>query len=54
MASCMQMDSVYSHAGTPLEQGALDGYTLICPWHHGKLLISALLTETNYGLDNIK
>jgi len=30
------MDSVCSHRGGPLEEGTLEGYTLICPWHKGK------------------
>src|SRR5713226_2303143 len=30
------MDSVCSHEGGPLEEGELEGYTLICPWHQGK------------------
>jgi len=30
------MDSVCSHEGGPLEEGELEGYTVICPWHHGK------------------
>lgn len=29
------MDSVCSHEGGPLEEGTLEGYELICPWHHG-------------------
>lgn len=29
------MDSVCSHEGGPLEEGTLDNYNLICPWHHG-------------------
>jgi nitrite reductase/ring-hydroxylating ferredoxin subunit len=27
------MDSVCSHEGGPLEDGLLEGYNLICPWH---------------------
>ena len=27
------MDSVCSHEGGPLEEGTLEGYELICPWH---------------------
>jgi nitrite reductase/ring-hydroxylating ferredoxin subunit len=30
------MDSVCSHEGGPLEEGELEGNTLICPWHQGK------------------
>jgi nitrite reductase/ring-hydroxylating ferredoxin subunit len=29
------MDSVCSHEGGPLEEGTLEGYNLICPWHQG-------------------
>lgn len=29
------MDSVCSHEGGPLEDGSMDGYNLICPWHQG-------------------
>ncbi len=29
------MDSVCSHEGGPLEDGSLEGYNLICPWHQG-------------------
>jgi len=29
------MDSVCSHEGGPLEDGSLDGYNHICPWHQG-------------------
>lgn len=29
------MDSVCSHEGGPLEDGLLEGYNLICPWHQG-------------------
>ena len=27
------MDSVCSHEGGPLEDGLLEGYNIICPWH---------------------
>ena len=27
------MDSVCSHEGGPLENGLLEGYNIICPWH---------------------
>jgi nitrite reductase/ring-hydroxylating ferredoxin subunit len=30
------MDAICSHQGGPLEEGELEGYTLICPWHRGK------------------
>jgi nitrite reductase/ring-hydroxylating ferredoxin subunit len=30
------MDSVCSHEGGPLEEGTMEGFTLICPWHQGK------------------
>jgi nitrite reductase/ring-hydroxylating ferredoxin subunit len=29
------MDSICSHEGGPLEEGTLEGYNLICPWHQG-------------------
>ena len=29
------MDSVCSHEGGPLEDGTLESYDLICPWHQG-------------------
>ncbi len=29
------MDSVCSHEGGPLEDGMLEDYNLICPWHQG-------------------
>lgn len=29
------MDSVCSHEGGPLEEGILEDYNLICPWHQG-------------------
>lgn len=29
------MDSVCSHEGGPLEDGSLEAYNLICPWHQG-------------------
>src|ERR671924_838930 len=28
------MDAVCSHEGGPLEEGALEGYNLTCPWHY--------------------
>jgi nitrite reductase/ring-hydroxylating ferredoxin subunit len=30
------MDAVCSHEGGPLEEGELEGNTLICLWHQGK------------------
>src|SRR5919108_6316496 len=30
------MDSVCSHEGGPLEEGTMEGFTLICPWHQGR------------------
>ncbi len=27
------MDALCSHRGGPLENGALDGYNIKCPWH---------------------
>jgi ferredoxin-NADP reductase/nitrite reductase/ring-hydroxylating ferredoxin subunit len=29
------MDAVCSHEGGPLEDGSMEGYSLICPWHQG-------------------
>jgi ferredoxin-NADP reductase len=29
------MDAVCSHEGGPLEDGSIEGYCLICPWHQG-------------------
>jgi ferredoxin-NADP reductase len=29
------MDSVCSHEGGPLEEGTLENYALVCPWHQG-------------------
>ncbi|HEV8386664.1 MAG TPA: Rieske 2Fe-2S domain-containing protein, partial [Nitrososphaera sp.] len=29
------MDSVCSHEGGPLEDGTIEGYCLVCPWHQG-------------------
>lgn len=29
------MDSVCSHEGGPLEDGRIQGYCLVCPWHQG-------------------
>ena len=29
------MDSICSHEGGPLEDGSLEAYDLICPWHQG-------------------
>ncbi|MDN5844872.1 MAG: Rieske 2Fe-2S domain-containing protein [Candidatus Nitrosocosmicus sp.] len=29
------MDTVCSHEGGPLDEGTLEGYNLICPWHQG-------------------
>lgn len=29
------MDAVCSHEGGPLEDGSIQGYSLICPWHQG-------------------
>ncbi|MCH8822332.1 MAG: Rieske (2Fe-2S) protein, partial [Planctomycetes bacterium] len=36
------MDSVCSHQGGPLEEGWLEDYDLICPWHQGILLIAGI------------
>ncbi len=29
-----------THAGAPLEEGRLDGHTLICPWHGSNFRIN--------------
>src|SRR5438093_6940532 len=29
------MDSVCSHEGGPLEDGTIEGFCLVCPWHQG-------------------
>jgi nitrite reductase/ring-hydroxylating ferredoxin subunit len=29
-----------SHAGGPLAQGTLDGYTIVCPWHGSAFRLS--------------
>lgn len=29
------MDAVCSHEGGPLDEGTIEGYSLICPWHQG-------------------
>jgi len=47
------MDSVCSHEGGPLEEGTLEDYTLICPWHQGKFDIrtAKALAETDWVTD---
>jgi nitrite reductase/ring-hydroxylating ferredoxin subunit len=47
------MDSVCSHMGGPLEEGELEGYTLICPWHQGKFDIRSAKAspETDWVTD---
>jgi nitrite reductase/ring-hydroxylating ferredoxin subunit len=47
------MDSVCSHEGGPLEEGTLNDYTLICPWHHGKFDIrtAKASSETDWVTD---
>lgn len=47
------MDSVCSHEGGPLEEGELDGYTLVCPWHQGKFDIRSAKAspETDWVTD---
>jgi nitrite reductase/ring-hydroxylating ferredoxin subunit len=47
------MDSVCSHEGGPLEEGTLEGYTLICPWHQGKFDIrtAKAFVETDWVTD---
>jgi nitrite reductase/ring-hydroxylating ferredoxin subunit len=47
------MDAVCSHEGGPLEEGTLEDYTLICPWHQGKFDIRSAKasTETDWVTD---
>lgn len=47
------MDSVCSHEGGPLEEGTLEDYTLICPWHQGKFDIrtAKASAETDWVTD---
>ena len=47
------MDSVCSHEGGPLEEGELDGFTLVCPWHRGKFDIRSAKAsrETDWVTD---
>jgi nitrite reductase/ring-hydroxylating ferredoxin subunit len=47
------MDSVCSHEGGPLEEGELEGNTLICPWHQGKFDIRSAKAspETDWVTD---
>ncbi|MGC2572703.1 MAG: Rieske (2Fe-2S) protein [Candidatus Nitrosopolaris sp.] len=47
------MDSVCSHEGGPLEEGTLEDYTLICPWHQGKFDVrtAKALAETDWVTD---
>jgi nitrite reductase/ring-hydroxylating ferredoxin subunit len=47
------MDSVCSHEGGPLEDGELEGYSLICPWHQGKFDIRSAKAspETDWVTD---
>jgi glycine betaine catabolism B len=47
------MDAVCSHEGGPLEEGALEGFTLICPWHQGKFDIRSAKAslETDWVTD---
>lgn len=47
------MDSVCSHMGGPLEEGELEGNTLICPWHQGKFDIQSAKAspETDWVTD---
>ena len=30
------MEAVCTHEGVPLEEGTLEGNTIICPWHEGR------------------
>ncbi len=47
------MDAVCSHEGGPLEEGELEGNTLICPWHQGKFDIRSAKAsaETDWVTD---
>jgi len=47
------MDSVCSHEGGPLEDGSLDGYNLICPWHQGifDIRTAKASSDTNWVTD---
>jgi nitrite reductase/ring-hydroxylating ferredoxin subunit len=47
------MDYVCSHEGGPLEDGELEGYSLICPWHQGKFDIRSAKAspETDWVTD---
>jgi len=49
------MDAVCSHEGGPLEEGTLEDYTLICPWHQGKFDIrtAKVFAETDW-VTNLK
>jgi nitrite reductase/ring-hydroxylating ferredoxin subunit len=46
-------DAVCSHEGGPLEEGTLEDYTLICPWHQGKFDIrtAKAFAETDWVTD---
>lgn len=41
------MDSVCSHEGGPLEDGTLESYNLICPWHQGIFNIRSAKASPN-------
>lgn len=45
------MDAVCSHEGGPLEQGSIEGYCLICPWHQAVFDIRTgkASAETNWA-----
>jgi nitrite reductase/ring-hydroxylating ferredoxin subunit len=47
------IDSVCSHEGGPLEDGTLDDYNLICPWHQGiyDIRTAKASTETDWVTD---
>jgi ferredoxin-NADP reductase/nitrite reductase/ring-hydroxylating ferredoxin subunit len=47
------MDAVCSHEGAPLEDGSVDGYSLICPWHQGIFDVrnAKASAETNWVTD---
>jgi len=47
------MDTACSHEGGPLEEGILEEYTLICPWHQSKFNIctAKASAETDWVTD---
>jgi glycine betaine catabolism B len=47
------MDAVCSHEGGPLEDGSIEGFSLICPWHQGifDIRTAKASLETNWVTD---